>query len=144
VKVNSFIKTSGKTGLHIFIPIINTYTYEQTKSFAQIIGKFLNKRLPGKITTEWNTSRRKDMVFFDYNQNARGKTIASVFSPRPTKLATVSMPIEWKDLSNINPTDFIITNTVEILKIKKDPWKNIFDQKQDLVEILNNVSGLSI
>jgi bifunctional non-homologous end joining protein LigD len=144
VNVNSFIKTSGKTGLHIFIPIINTYTYEQTKSFVQIIGKFLNKRLPDKITTEWNTSRRKDMVFFDYNQNARGKTIASVFSPRPIELATVSMPIEWKDLSNIIPTDFTITNTVEILKIKKDPWKNIFDQKQDLVKILNNVSGLSI
>ncbi len=67
------------------------------------------------------------MVFFDYNQNARGKTIASVFSPRPTESATVSMPIEWNDLSNIIPTDFIITNTLEILKIKKDPWKNIFD-----------------
>jgi bifunctional non-homologous end joining protein LigD len=144
INVNSFIKTSGKTGLHIFIPIINKYTYEQTKSFAQIIGKFLNKHLPDKITTEWNTSRRKDMVFFDYNQNARGKTIASVFSPRPTELATVSMPIEWDDLSNIIPTDFIITNTIEILEIKKDPWKNIFDQKQDLVKILSNVSKLSI
>jgi bifunctional non-homologous end joining protein LigD len=144
IKVYSFIKTSGKTGLHIFIPILSNYTYEQTKSFAQIIGRFLNKRLPDKITTEWNTSRRKDLVFFDYNQNARGKTIASVFSPRPTESATVSMPIEWKNLSNILPTDFIITNTLEILQIKKDPWKNIFDQKQDLVKILNNVSELSI
>ncbi len=54
------------------------------------------------------------------------------------------MPIEWKDLSDIIPTDFTINNIVEIFKIKKDPWKDILIEKQDLVKILNNISELSI
>jgi bifunctional non-homologous end joining protein LigD len=144
ININSFIKTSGKTGLHIFIPIINLYTYDQTRSFAQIIGKILNRYLPKKITTEWNTVNRKEKVFFDYNQNSRGKTIASIFSPRPVDAATVSMPIEWKDLSNITPLDFTITNLIDRFKIIKDPWKDILAEKQDLEKILNGVSKLAI
>jgi bifunctional non-homologous end joining protein LigD len=143
LNVKSFVKTSGKTGLHIFIPIINSYTYEQTRSFAQVIGRILAKRLPDKITTAWNTAYRKGKVFFDYNQNAHGKTIASIFSPRPVESATVSMPLEWNDLSQIIPTDFTITNLVGIFKKAKDPWKNILAEKQDLVKTLNNISQIS-
>jgi bifunctional non-homologous end joining protein LigD len=143
LNIKSFVKTSGKTGLHIFIPIINSYTYEQTKTFAKIIGKILDKVLPHKVTTEWNSIVRKDKVFFDYNQNARGKTIASIFSPRPTELATVSMPINWNELSNITPTNFTVLNVVEILKGKEDPWKNILSQQQNLAEILDKISKLS-
>src|SRR5918996_895859 len=75
LRIESFIKTSGKTGLHIFAPIANLYTYEQTRSFAEVIGKILLKRYPEKITVEWDTTKRKGKVFFDHNQNARGKTI---------------------------------------------------------------------
>jgi bifunctional non-homologous end joining protein LigD len=57
---------------------------------------------------EWDTTKRKGKVFFDHNQNARGKTIASVFSIRPTESATVSMPIKWNDLSSVFPTDYTI------------------------------------
>ena len=142
LNIKSFVKTSGKTGLHIFIPIINLYTYEQTRSFAQVIGRILAKRLPDKITTAWNTAYRRGKVFFDYNQNAQGKTIASIFSPRPVESATVSMPLEWNNLSQIIPTDFTITNVAEIFKKTKDPWKNILTEKQDLVKILNNISQI--
>ena len=101
--------------------------------------------MPRKITTEWNTANRKEKVFFDYNQNSRGKTIASIFSPRPIDAAgLVSMPIEWKDLSNITPLDFTITNLVDRFKIIKDPWKDILAEKQDLEKILNGVSKLAI
>ena len=84
LRIESFIKTSGKTGLHIFVPIANQYTYEQTRSFAEVIGKILLRRYPEKITMDWDTTKRKGKVFFDHNQNARGKTIASIFSARPT------------------------------------------------------------
>jgi bifunctional non-homologous end joining protein LigD len=143
LNIKSFVKTSGKTGLHIFIPIINLYTYEQTRSFARVIGRTLAKRLPDKITTAWNTADRRGKVFFDYNQNAQGKTIASIFSPRPVESATVSMPLEWNNLSQIIPTDFTITNVAEIFKKTKDPWKNILIEKQDLVKILNSISQIS-
>jgi bifunctional non-homologous end joining protein LigD len=82
--IDSYVKTSGKTGLHVFIPVAPIYGYNQTRTFAEIIGKMLSRRNPDKITMEWNSSNRKGKVFFDYNQNAKGKTLASIFSVRPT------------------------------------------------------------
>ena len=145
LRIESFIKTSGKTGLHIFAPIANLYTYEQTRSFAEVIGKILLRRYPKKITMEWDTTKRKDKVFFDHNQNARGKTIASVFSVRPTESATVSMPIRWDNLSNVFPTDYTILNVPDILNKKSaNPWNSVFEKKQDLNKILENISQLPV
>jgi bifunctional non-homologous end joining protein LigD len=141
--IESFIKISGKTGLHIFVPIANLYRYEQTKAFAEVVGNILVRRYPEKITMEWDTTKRKGKVFFDHNQNARGKTIASVFSARPTESATISMPITWNDLSNVLPTDYTILNVPDILNKKSvNPWDNILERKQDLNKILENVSQL--
>ena len=143
LRIESFIKTSGKTGLHIFVPIANQYTYEQTKSFAEVIGKILLRRYPEKITMDWDTTKRKGKVFFDHNQNARGKTIASIFSARPTESATVSVPIKWDDLSRVLPTDYTILNVPDIFgKKSTNPWDNILEKKQDLNKILENMSQL--
>jgi bifunctional non-homologous end joining protein LigD len=142
--IESFIKTSGKTGLHIFVPIANRYTYEQTRSFAEVIGRILLRRYPDKITMDWDTTKRKGKVFFDHNQNARGKTIASIFSARPTESATVSVPIKWDDLSRVLPTDYTILNVPDIFSKKAaNPWDNILEKKQDLSKILGNISQLS-
>jgi bifunctional non-homologous end joining protein LigD len=142
--IESFIKTSGKTGLHIFVPIANQYTYEQTRSFAEVIGRILLRRYPDKITMDWDTTKRKGKVFFDHNQNARGKTIASIFSARPTESATVSAPIKWDDLSRVLPTDYTILNVPDIFSKKAaNPWDNILEKKQDLSKILGNISQLS-
>ena len=75
------------------------------ESFAEIIGKIIISRFPKKVTIEWNTIKRKGKVFFDYNQNSRGKTIASVYSVKPILSATVSMPVSWNKLDDIRPTD---------------------------------------
>ena len=144
LRIESFIKTSGKTGLHIFVPIDNLYTYEQTRAFAEVVGKILLRRYPEKITMEWDTTKRKGKVFFDHNQNARGKTIASIFSARPTESATVSMPIRWDILSSVLPTDYTILNVPEILNRKSaNPWDSILGKKQNLNRILENISQLS-
>ena len=143
LRIESFIKTSGKTGLHIFVPIANQYTYEQTRSFAEVIGKILLRRYPEKITMDWDTTKRKGKVFFDHNQNARGKTIASIFSARPTESATVSVPINWNDLSRVLPTDYTILNVPDIFgKKSANPWGNVLEKKQDLNKILKNISQL--
>ncbi|MGI0051758.1 MAG: DNA ligase D, partial [Nitrososphaeraceae archaeon] len=140
LRIESYIKTSGKTGLHIFVPIANLYTYEQTRSFAEIIGKILINRHPRKITMEWDTTKRTGKVFFDHNQNAKGKTIASIFSPRPTPSATVSFPVKWDDLSHVVPTDYTILNVPEMLNKKiKNPWNNIMENKQNLNKILESI-----
>jgi bifunctional non-homologous end joining protein LigD len=141
--IDSYVKTSGKTGLHVFIPVAPIYGYNQTRTFAEIIGKMLSRRNPGKITMEWNSSNRKGKVFFDYNQNAKGKTLASIFSVRPTTSASVSMPVEWRELSDIQPADFTLVNVPEILLSAKggNAWSTIYEKKQDLLKMIQQASS---
>jgi bifunctional non-homologous end joining protein LigD len=139
--IESYVKTSGKTGLHVFVPIAPIYTYSQTRTFAKIVGLMLNRRNPGKITMKWNSSNRKGKVFFDYNQNAKGKTLASIFSMRPTISATVSMPVDWRNLSNIQPSDFTLVNVPDILSsMGGNAWSTIHHKKQDLLKMIQRVS----
>jgi bifunctional non-homologous end joining protein LigD len=139
LKIKSYVKTSGKTGLHVFVPVAPLYTYDQTRSFAEIVGKILSRKTRNKITMEWTVSKRKGKVFFDHNQNAKGKTVASVFSARPTRSATVSMPVYWKSLDKVLPTDFTMLNVPDILKKTGEPWQDILEKGQDLSSILENV-----
>jgi bifunctional non-homologous end joining protein LigD len=142
LKIRSYVKTSGKTGLHIYVPIEIQYTYKQTRTFAEIIGKILLSRLPQKITMDWSTRKRIGKVFFDYNQNARGKTIASVYSVRPTASATVSMPVRWEHLGSITPTEFTLISVPALMRGKKDAWKGVLENKQDLNKILSATKGM--
>jgi len=145
LKIKSYVKTSGKTGIHIFVPISGGYTYDQTRSFAEIIGKMMVTKQPDNVTMEWDISKRRGKVFFDHNRNARGKTVASVFSARPTPLATISMPIGWDLVDHVLPTDFTIVNVSDQLP-KKDirkslsSWGSILESRQDLAKLLENSS----
>lgn len=103
-------KLSGKTGIHIFVPISRTKTYSETRKIAQDIGKQLSIDYPDLITTEWRTKKRKGRIFFDANQNSRGKTLASAYSLRPTETATVAMPVSFSQLSRVYPADYTIKN----------------------------------
>ena len=142
LKIKSYVKTSGKSGIHIYVPVSNIYTYDQTKSFAEAIAKTMASKFPKKITLEWSTSKRKGKVFFDYNQNARGKTIASVYSLRPTADANVSMPIDWEKLDDILPSDFTITNSPDIIR-KHDAWLGILSAKQDIGKLISQAEQIS-
>jgi bifunctional non-homologous end joining protein LigD len=92
----------------------------------------------------WDISKRVGKVFFDHNQNAMGKTIASVFSARPTHAATVSMSISWRELSNLFPTDFTILNTHDIIKKSGNAWNDILQNKQDINKILEDVTKIRL
>jgi bifunctional non-homologous end joining protein LigD len=142
LKIASYVKTSGKTGLHIFLPISPSYAYDQTRRFAEVLGKVLVSRYPNKVTMEWNTKKRIGKVFFDYNQNSKGKTIASIFSVRPVSSATVSMPIRWDQLSSIKPTDFKMLNVPVIIRKTRDPWKDMLEEKQDINKILEGIKQI--
>ena len=140
----SYVKTSGKTGLHIFLPIINLYSHKQAREFAKVISQILKKSMPSKITTEWKTTDRKGKVFFDYNQNSIGKTLASIFSVRPIENAPVSVPLKWEELSDIIPTDFTIMTVPEIYNRKINSWNDILSCRQNLEEILNDISDFKV
>jgi bifunctional non-homologous end joining protein LigD len=145
LKIKSYIKTSGKTGIHIFVPVSSNYTYHQTRSFAEIIGRALISKRPDMITMDWDTSKRRGKVFFDHNQNAKGKTLASVFSVRPIEGVTISMPFEWEIIDQILPTDFTLLNTTEKIVGKNDirklllSWFSILDSRQDIAKLLDAV-----
>ena len=127
LKIKSFAETSVKTGLHIYVPITQRYAYDRTRSFAEIIGKIIISRFLKKVTMEWNTIKRKGKVFFDYNQNSRGKTIASVYSVKPILSATVSMPVSWNKLDDLKTVP-------DLTRGKIDGWEDVLRNKQDLAK----------
>ena len=93
---------------------------------------------------EWNTIKRRGKVFFDYNQNSRGKTITSIYSVRPTLSATVSMPIGWNKLDDIHPTDFTLKTVPTLTRGKRDEWEGVLKIKQDLGKILSTVKEMKV
>ncbi len=136
IDLAAFIKTSGKTGLHVYVPIVRKLDYAAVRKAAETIGQFLLKGHPADITMEWAPAKRTGRVFFDYAQNVRGKTLACAYSARPLPLAPVSMPLPWTDLGKVYPTDFTILTVPDHLERAGDPWKDILASKRDLAEAL--------
>ncbi len=139
--LSSFVKTSGATGLHIYVPVLRQYDYETIRGVASTIGGFLLSAHPQQITMEWASEKRRGKVFFDANQNARIKSLASAYSPRTKPGGPVSMPLRWTELERVYPTDFHILNAHERLEQHGDLWANILDAKHDLEALLAAVEG---
>ena len=134
--MSSFVKTSGATGLHIFVPVVREYDYDTIREVAQTLGAFLVRAHPREVTTEWAVEKRKGLVFFDANQNSRIKNLACAYSPRAKPGGPVSMPLRWEELGRIFPTDFTMLNAHERVAKTGDLWANILDAKHDLSAIL--------
>lgn len=107
--------------------------YELVHEFAKKIGNMLVARIPRKVTMKWNVMERSGKVFFDHAQNSRTKSLTSVFSVRPTMLATVSMPIDCNKLMDVLPTDFTLLNVPQIVKKSESPWKRMFQDRQEIL-----------
>lgn len=131
-----FVKTSGRTGLHLYLPIVRKFDYDAARSIAETIGRYALQQWPKEITLEWAVVRRTGKIFFDYNQNSRGKSLASILCPRRHALGTVSMPINWEQLEKIYPTDFTLRTVPDILDEDGDPWADILDSKHDLTALV--------
>lgn len=98
MEVPSYCKTSGSTGLHIYIPMANKYTYEQSKEFARIIVTLVNRELPKFTSLERVVAKRRGKMYLDFLQNRPQATIAAPYSLRPKPGATVSMPLHWEEV----------------------------------------------
>src|SRR5947209_7338090 len=131
LKLDGFVKTSGKTGLHLFVPIVRRYTFEQTHAFAKTVTQYLESLHPGKVTTAWAAEQRVGKVFHDYNQNRLGATLASAYSVRPTPEATVSLPLTWKELGHkVDPLEFNLTTVPVLMRTRKDAWRELLAKPQ--------------
>jgi bifunctional non-homologous end joining protein LigD len=131
-----YVKTSGRTGLHIFLPIVRRFTYDEVRSMAEMVGQFLVSLRPKDVTLAWSVRDRAGKVFFDFNQNVRGKSLVSAYSPRPHPAGTVSMPVSWAELAQVYPTDFTLRTVPALLAERGDRWADILDAKEDLEAIL--------
>jgi bifunctional non-homologous end joining protein LigD len=129
-----FPKTSGSSGIHIYIPLKPTNDYERVAEFSKLLAAEVARRAPKIATVERTIAKRKTtQVYVDWMQNARGKSLASVFTARAKPKATVSMPLTWKQIEQgVKITDFTIVNVPDLLKKRGNAWATFFDERQKL------------
>ena len=132
----SYVKTSGATGLHIYVPVLRQFPYPVIRSLCETVSGELLARMPRDVTLEWASEKRTGKIFLDVNQNARAKNVAAIFSPRAKPGAPVSMPVRWDELDDLYPTDFTVLTALDRFARTGDLWAGILDAKQDLTALL--------
>jgi bifunctional non-homologous end joining protein LigD len=139
--IPSYCKTSGSTGLHIYIPLGNKYTYEQSKEFARVIVTLVHNELSEFTSIERAIKDRKGKMYLDFLQNRPHATIAAAYSVRPKPGATVSMPLHWDEVKKgLKMSDFTILNAVERLESEGDIFKPVLGKGIDLVNVIKKFS----
>jgi bifunctional non-homologous end joining protein LigD len=132
--LKAFPKTSGSSGIHIYLPLKPTNEYEIIAEFSRLLASEIARRVPKMATVERTIAKRKsDQVYVDWMQNARGKSLAAVFTARAKPKATVSMPLTWKQIEQgVKISDFTVKNVPALLKKKGHAWSDFFNQRQIL------------
>jgi bifunctional non-homologous end joining protein LigD len=137
-----YVKTSGADGIHVVAPITRRSTFEQTYQFAEGVSRLLERRHPGKVTTEWLKKKRHG-VLADHRQNGWGKTIASVYSVRPKPGAPVSTPLRWDELTPaVRPRDFTMAVALERVAKHGDLFAPVLEDPQPLAPALKALARL--
>lgn len=135
--VPSYCKTSGSTGLHIYIPLGAKYTYEQSKEFARIIVTLVHRKIPRFTSLERAVKDRKGKMYLDFLQNRGSATLAAPYAVRPKPGATVSMPLEWDEVKKgLKMKDFTIFNAVERVQSLGDIFSPVLDKGIDLKKVI--------
>jgi len=134
--LEAVVKTSGKTGLHVFVPIERTLDFDAARRVCEMVGRHLLRQHPKDITMDWAVEKRTGKIFIDYNMNVRGKTLNVAYSPRGVPGAPVSMPLAWEELAKAHPLDFRLTNATARLEKTGDRWQNALRDKQGLEKAL--------
>lgn len=134
IGIKAFPKTSGSSGIHIYLPLKPTNTYDRVAEFARLLASEIAGRAPNIATIERSLSRRKpNQVYVDWMQNARGKSLASVYTTRAKPKATVSMPLTWKQVERgVKISDFTLKNVLALVKKTGDAWADFFNSRQAL------------
>jgi bifunctional non-homologous end joining protein LigD len=140
MSLEPIVKTSGKTGLHVFVPIRRTLDFDAARHVSELVGRHLMRLHPKDITLEWSIPKRTGKIFMDYNMNVRGKTLNVAYSPRGEPGAPVSMPLTWDELAGAHPLDFTITNAPQRLAQTGDRWKDALERKQSFERALRRES----
>ncbi len=144
IKLPSFVKTSGSSGLHVLLPLGGACTYEQSRSLGQLIAQIICRQLPEIATVTRNPERRDGKVYLDFVQNGRGRLLVAPFSVRPLPAAPVSTPLRWSEVKpGLDLRDHNIRTVPERLrKLKTDPLSGVLTEQPDLLAALRRLSEL--
>jgi bifunctional non-homologous end joining protein LigD len=136
-----YCKTTGKRGLHIFVPLGARYQYEQVRQFAEIVARLVNEKLPETTSVVRGPEKRHHRVYLDFLQNSRGQTLAAAYSLRPAPGATASTPLLWSEVTKkLDPHRFNIRTMRRRLDRVGDLWKPVLGKGADLAKCLENVT----
>jgi bifunctional non-homologous end joining protein LigD len=131
----NYVKTSGKRGLHIVVPLGGRYDHGQVKDFAHLLSTYVYRELPDITSLERKPEKRKDKIYLDYLQNNFAQTLVAPYSLRPKDGAPVSTPLRWEEVnSRLDPKRFTIKTIWKRLKKEGDIWKPVLTEKVDLSE----------
>ena len=132
--LKAFVKTSGSSGIHIYLPLKPKNHYDSVAEFSRLLASEIARRVPRIATVERAIAKRKsDQVYLDWMQNARGKSLAAVLTARAKPEATVSMPLTWKQIEQgVKISDFTVKNVPALLTKTVDAWAEFFNQRQTL------------
>jgi bifunctional non-homologous end joining protein LigD len=138
----SYVKTTGKTGLHIMLPLGRQCTYAQSRTLGELLARLVLRELNDIATITRHVTKRGDKVYLDYLQNRHGQTIVSPFSVRPLPGATVSMPLTWDEVNDaLDPKAFTIRTAMERMdRLGADPVIPVLADKPDLSAVLQRVA----
>ncbi|MBC7928672.1 MAG: ATP-dependent DNA ligase, partial [Bryobacteraceae bacterium] len=144
IKLKGYPKTTGGDGMHVFIPIEPRYTYDQARSFAEIVSQIVTAERPELFTTPRSVEkRRKNRVYFDYMQLAFSKTIASPYVLRAYDGAPVATPLTWAEVKpGLSPHDFHIGNAVARFRETGDLFEAVLTKPQKLEPALKRLAAL--
>jgi DNA ligase D len=132
-------KTSGGRGIHVYVRIEPRWEFTDVRHAAIAVGRELERRMPGRVTTKWWKEERPDgTIFLDYNQNARDRTIASAYSIRSKPHAPVSMPIRWDELDDVSPFDFTVRTAAARFAEVGDLHAGIDDTSYDITPLIES------
>ena len=141
LETECYCKTSGATGLHIYIPLGNQYRYDTVKLFSELIANKVVERLPEIASITRPIGNRGNKIYIDFLQNRQGQTLASAYSVRPRPGATVSTPLEWGEVNEkLSPAKFTIKNVLKRFDKKVDLWKPVLGKGANLELILKKIS----
>lgn len=140
LEITSYCKTSGKTGLHIFIPTAAKYDYDQTKNFSEILARLVHNRTKDFTSIERDPKKRQKKVYLDYLQNRRGQTLAAAYAVRPVRGAMVSTPLKWSEVNKkLKPSDYNTKNIQKRLQKYGDLWKPVLGKGIDIEKIFEKI-----
>jgi DNA ligase D len=122
--VTGYVKTSGGRGVHVYVRIEPRWDFVEVRRAAIALAREVERRMPALVTTSWWKEERGERIFIDYNQNARDRTVASAYSARRTPRATVSTPVTWEELVDVDPDDCTISTVPTLLDRRGDPMSD--------------------